>query len=106
MMKMNIPTHWLSNQKDFSRTENLIQISVILLSWLSGLVEGGNEWSLSEIMELIKGKCRLCPGYHFAFSTIWLAAATILATFNLSKAVDKDGRVVEPSREYDSGLTR
>ena len=59
---------------------------------------------LSDVVELIKRKCRLCPGYHIAFSTLWLTVATILATFNLSKAMDKDGRVIEPSREYHSGL--
>ena len=57
-------------------------------------------------MRLIKAKCRLCPGYHIAFSTVWLAAAVILATFNLSKAVDKDGRVIEPSGEYSTGMVR
>ena len=53
-----------------------------------------------------KQKYRLCPGYHIAFSTFWLTAATILATFNLSKAVDKDGRVIEPSGEYSTGMVR
>ncbi|KAF8811640.1 cytochrome P450 [Phlegmacium glaucopus] len=49
---------------------------------------------------------RLCPGHHVAISTIWLTAASILATFTLSKPVDKDGRVIEPSREYYAGLMR
>lgn len=49
---------------------------------------------------------RLCPGNVLAISTLWLTAATILATFNLSKAVDKDGKVIEPSREYHAGLLR
>jgi hypothetical protein len=37
---------------------------------------------------------------------IWLTAATALSTFNLTKSVDKDGRVIEPSREYHVGLIR
>jgi len=49
---------------------------------------------------------RLCPGNHLAISTLWLTAASVLATFNLSKSVDKDGRVIEPSREYHPGLIR
>ncbi|KAF8799105.1 cytochrome P450 [Phlegmacium glaucopus] len=50
---------------------------------------------------------RICPGSHIAFSTLWLTAASVLATFQLSKPVDKDGRVIEPSREYtDTGIFR
>ena len=49
---------------------------------------------------------RSCPGSHIAVSTLWLTAASILATFNLSKSWDKDGKVIQPSREYDVGLTR
>ena len=70
----------------------------------------GRRWqwttTISEVMRLIKAKCRICPGYHIGFSTVWLTAATILATFNLSKAVDKDGRVIEPSSEYSTGMIR
>ncbi|KNZ75064.1 O-methylsterigmatocystin oxidoreductase [Termitomyces sp. J132] len=47
---------------------------------------------------------RFCPGRHMAISSIWIAAASILTTFHLSKAVDNDGRVIEPSQEYLSGL--
>ena len=60
----------------------------------------------SGVLELIKGKRRICPGSHIGFSTLWLTIATILATFNLSKSVDGDGRVIEPSREYHSGLVQ
>ncbi|KAF8799108.1 cytochrome P450 [Phlegmacium glaucopus] len=50
---------------------------------------------------------RSCPGSHIAFSTVWLAAASVLATFHLSKPVNKDGRVIEPSRQYtDVGAFR
>ncbi|KAF8799114.1 cytochrome P450 [Phlegmacium glaucopus] len=50
---------------------------------------------------------RICPGNHIAFSTLWLTAASVLATFQLSKPVDKDGRVIEPSRQYtDTGVFR
>ena len=45
---------------------------------------------------------RFCPGNHIAISTIWIAAASILTTFNISKCVDKDGRAIEPSCEYTS----
>ena len=50
--------------------------------------------------ETDQGGNRICPGRHIAISTIWISAASILTTFNISKSVGKDGRVIEPSREY------
>ncbi|KAF7368570.1 Cytochrome P450 [Mycena venus] len=47
---------------------------------------------------------RLCPGRHMALSSMWITVASILATFDISKAVGEDGRVIEPSYEYLSGL--
>ena len=64
---------------------------------------------IDEVATLIKEKCRLCPGTHVATSesTLLATAATVLSTFNLYKSVDiKDGRVIEPSREYHVGLIR
>ena len=43
---------------------------------------------------------------HIAVSSLWLTAASVLSTFNLSKSVDEDGRVIEPTREYHVGLIR
>ncbi|KAJ7279712.1 cytochrome P450 [Mycena rebaudengoi] len=47
---------------------------------------------------------RLCPGRHMALSSIWITVASILATFDIFKAVDEEGRVIEPSYEYLSGI--
>ncbi|KAJ7888363.1 cytochrome P450 [Mycena olivaceomarginata] len=47
---------------------------------------------------------RQCPGRHLALSSIWITVASILATFDIFKAVDEDGRVIEPSHEYLSGI--
>ncbi|KAI0325277.1 cytochrome P450 [Cubamyces sp. BRFM 1775] len=47
---------------------------------------------------------RICPGRHLACASIWIAIASVLSTFTLSKAVDEDGNVIEPSGEYLSGL--
>ncbi|KAJ6560597.1 cytochrome P450 [Mycena vulgaris] len=47
---------------------------------------------------------RLCPGRHMATSSIWITVASILATFDITKAVDPNGRPVEPSYEYLSGI--
>ncbi|KAI0659485.1 cytochrome P450 [Cubamyces menziesii] len=47
---------------------------------------------------------RICPGRHLACASIWIAIASVLSTFTLSKAVDENGNVIEPSGEYISGL--
>jgi len=47
---------------------------------------------------------RICPGRHMAFSAVWITMASIIATFDISKAVDNDGRIIEPSYEYVSSL--
>lgn len=49
---------------------------------------------------------RICPGRHFAMDTLWIAIAHILATFDITKAVDEYGQVVEPKEEYSMGLVR
>ena len=62
--------------------------------------------TIYKVVELITEKYRLCPGNHIARSALWISAASILATFNLSKSVDKDGRVIEPSCEYNFAFSR
>ncbi|KAJ7106251.1 cytochrome P450 [Mycena epipterygia] len=47
---------------------------------------------------------RICPGRHMARSSIWITVASILATFNIDKAVDEAGHVIEPTFEYMAGL--
>ncbi|KAJ7113937.1 cytochrome P450 [Mycena epipterygia] len=47
---------------------------------------------------------RICPGMHMALSSLWITIASMLATININKAVDKDGKVIEPSYEYFSAL--
>ncbi|KAF8998871.1 cytochrome P450 [Cyathus striatus] len=46
---------------------------------------------------------RICPGRHVALSTLWLSIASILSTFNIEKAVDMNGRIVEPTYEIVDG---
>lgn len=48
---------------------------------------------------------RICPGSHFAMSAIWIAAASILATYNITKDVDADGNAIDPSGEWSDGPT-
>ncbi|KAJ7897648.1 hypothetical protein B0H14DRAFT_344018 [Mycena olivaceomarginata] len=36
--------------------------------------------------------------------SVWISAASILATFEISKSIDEKGVPIEPSGEYTSGL--
>ncbi|KAJ6566541.1 cytochrome P450 [Mycena capillaripes] len=47
---------------------------------------------------------RSCPGREMAQWSVWICAASILATFNISKGVDEKGVTLEPSGEYTSGM--
>ncbi|KAJ7109594.1 cytochrome P450 [Mycena crocata] len=46
---------------------------------------------------------RLCPGRHMVDSSLWITIVNILAAFDIRKAVDEAGNVIEPSYEYLSG---
>ncbi|KAE9395288.1 cytochrome P450 [Gymnopus androsaceus JB14] len=46
---------------------------------------------------------RICPGRIFAQNAIWLAVASLLACFDLSKVSDKDGVAIEPDTDYIDG---
>ncbi|KJA26914.1 hypothetical protein HYPSUDRAFT_1036249 [Hypholoma sublateritium FD-334 SS-4] len=48
---------------------------------------------------------RVCPGAHIALATIWLSVASILSTFTISKDVDENGEIIEPTMEYQAGVT-
>jgi len=47
---------------------------------------------------------RICPGRHMADNTTFLNIASILAVFNISKAVRRDGTLIEPKIKYISSL--
>ncbi|KAJ7451293.1 cytochrome P450 [Mycena latifolia] len=47
---------------------------------------------------------RVCPGRHLATSSVWITVVSILATFDINKAVDDMGNVIEPTRKYLSAL--
>lgn len=49
---------------------------------------------------------RICPGRFLADASLFVTVSTILAVFNLSKAVDANGNVITPAFEYTSGTLR
>ncbi|KAJ7572229.1 cytochrome P450 [Mycena floridula] len=46
----------------------------------------------------------VCVGRHLAHGTMWLAVASILATFNISKAKDAEGQELPIVDDYSDGL--
>jgi hypothetical protein len=49
---------------------------------------------------------RICPGRYMVLDSVWITVVSILAMFNIEKAVDEDGKVIEPSGEYSSAAIR
>ncbi|KAJ7065511.1 cytochrome P450 [Mycena amicta] len=47
---------------------------------------------------------RICPGRHMATESIFLCVASILATLNIGKCIDKHGNTIEPTYDYFPGL--
>ncbi|CAK5282550.1 unnamed protein product [Mycena citricolor] len=47
---------------------------------------------------------RVCPGKDMAQWSVWICMISILATFDIRKPVDEQGREIQPSEEYTSGL--
>jgi cadmium resistance protein CadD (predicted permease) len=45
-----------------------------------------------------------CPGRFMGFSALWIAIASLVAAFDITKAVDENGQVIEPLDEYVSAL--
>ncbi|OBZ80086.1 O-methylsterigmatocystin oxidoreductase [Grifola frondosa] len=47
---------------------------------------------------------RMCPGRWLAIDSVWIAVATVAATFDVLKALDEKGVPQEPDIEYTSTL--
>ncbi|KAF9269238.1 cytochrome P450 [Marasmius fiardii PR-910] len=47
---------------------------------------------------------RICPGRHMAYSSVWNVISSVLTVFHISKALNTDGTVSEPTFEYISAL--
>jgi hypothetical protein len=49
---------------------------------------------------------RICPGRYLADANLWIVMASVLATMNISKAIDSDGKEITPIPAFTSGITR
>ncbi|KAK7064159.1 cytochrome p450 [Favolaschia claudopus] len=43
---------------------------------------------------------RICPGKYLALDTLWIVVATVLTVYEISKEVDKHGKVKEPCTDF------
>ncbi|KIP03142.1 hypothetical protein PHLGIDRAFT_26261 [Phlebiopsis gigantea 11061_1 CR5-6] len=43
---------------------------------------------------------RICPGRHLAYESLWLSMASILAVFNIRKAVSSQGQPITPAVDF------
>lgn len=49
---------------------------------------------------------RICPGRYVADANLWIAIASILATFSISKVIGVNGEEMSPSLEFSVGLVK
>lgn len=48
---------------------------------------------------------RICVGQHLAEASMWIVVASLLATYDIKRAVDPDGREIVPELKLSNGLT-
>jgi cytochrome P450 len=47
---------------------------------------------------------RVCPGQHMARSTVWIAIASVLSSFEITPARDGEGKEIPIIEEYTNGV--
>ena len=47
---------------------------------------------------------RRCPGLFMIDSSLWIAVASMIASFDIGKAVDEFGNTIEPEVIYDNSV--
>ncbi|TFK97141.1 cytochrome P450 [Pterulicium gracile] len=57
------------------------------------------------VMDVFGFGRRICPGRHLAMNSIWITIARVLATFDIAKALDKEGDEIEPQARFTVGIT-
>ncbi|KAI5121037.1 hypothetical protein M0805_008613 [Coniferiporia weirii] len=70
------------------------------------LPAGGKELPLDPRKTTFGFGRRICPGRHFAENTIFVTVASILAAFNIEKALDESGIPITPNAEYMESFIR
>lgn len=100
-MKLRTQTLWPSSQNDSSgRTSNLTQTLLPLVS------EDGEHKTLQRHLTVDQNVYSICPGRYLAINSAWLAIASTLWAFRISKVLDSTGNEIEPTIAYRSGTVR
>lgn len=60
----------------------------------------------SLIIRPIMLRDRVCPGRHFAVSSLWFFTAGLVASFDISKALDNQGNEITPPLDFLEGFVR
>ena len=68
--------------------------------------EGTDQFSQQTIKVLMHVHVRICPGRNFAMDSLHISIASILTVFNIRKAKDEHGQIIEPEIDYIPGYTR
>lgn len=69
-------------------------------------IEGNVLAGINEIPDAVFGfGRRVCPGRFIGLDFVWIVTVSLLATYNITKATDENGKVIEPEIEYTSILT-
>jgi hypothetical protein len=58
------------------------------------------------IIYLLHGLYRICPGRELAETAVFISIATILATYDISKALDARGEPIQPRIQFSDGIVR
>lgn len=76
-------------------------------------LDAGKSPSLSHILKSVRNDIgsllrvhpgRICPGKELAESTMFIAISMTAAVFNITKAKDESGQIIEPVAEFSPGL--
>ena len=62
--------------------------------------------SLFESLDNMRLPLKICPGRHLVHSSAWILMASFLATMNITKAVDANGKKIEPEIRYENSIFR
>ncbi|KAG1737190.1 cytochrome P450 [Suillus lakei] len=63
------------------------------------------QWSVDPAAYVFGSGRRVCPGWYTVDATLWFAIATMLATVDFSFAKDDQGKVIDFTPQFTTGLT-
>ena len=66
----------------------------------SALAEGASRVCLGACEANVMEPVRICPGQHFAQSSVFITVASVLATFDIKRKVDAEGKEVVPPAAF------